>query len=129
MAIWIEDKDKFPVRTLALWYQKERWLPELRAWYRDDRMRSMAEGNDIAASIASATRSSGKYTVKWDGKDNAGKLVKAGKYTVCIEAAREHGTYQIIRQEMDFNGTPKQVALPGNQEIASAALDYHKAAH
>src|SRR3954451_10980265 len=82
VAIWIEDKDKFPVRTLALWYQKERWLPELRAWYRDDRMRAMAEGNSVAASIASATRPSGKYTVKWDGKDNAGKLVKAGKYTV-----------------------------------------------
>jgi len=129
VAIWIEDKDKFPVRTLALWYQKERWLPELRAWYRDDRMRSMAEGSNIAASIASATRSSGKYSVKWDGKDNAGKLVKAGKYTVCIEAAREHGTYQIMRQEVDFNGMPKQVSLTGNQEIASAALDYHKASH
>lgn len=126
VAVWIEDKDKFPVRTLALWYQKERWLPELRAWYRDDRMRSMAEGNDITASVASATRSPGKYTLKWDGKDNAGKLVKAGKYTVCVEAAREHGTYQIIRQEVEFNGAPKQMQLPGNQEIGSASLDYHK---
>jgi len=129
VAVWIEDKDKFPVRTIALWYQKERWLPELKAWYRDDRMRAMAEGNDLTASIASATRSPGKYALKWDGKDNAGKLVKAGTYTVCIEAAREHGTYQIIRQEVDFNGTPKQIQLPANQEIGSASLNYYKAGH
>jgi thiamine biosynthesis lipoprotein len=129
VAVWIEDKDKFPVRTIALWYQKPRWLPDMRAWYRDDRMRAMAEGNDITASVSSATRSPGKYTLKWDGKDNAGKLVKAGKYTVCIEVAREHGTYQLIHQEVDFTGTPKQVPLAGNVEISSASLDYRKATH
>ncbi|HMZ23119.1 MAG TPA: DUF2271 domain-containing protein, partial [Blastocatellia bacterium] len=63
---------------------------------------------------------------KWDGKDDKGKLVKPGKYTVLIEAAREHGTYQLIRQEMDFSGVPKQINLPGNVEITSASLDYHK---
>ena len=127
LAVWIEDKDKFPVRTIALWYQKERWLPDLHAWYRDDRVRAMAEGKDITSSVASATRPAGKYTLKWDGKDNAGKPVKPGKYTLCIEAAREHGTYQIIRQEVDLNGSPMKLDLPGNQEISSASLDYHKA--
>ena len=127
LAVWIEDKDKFPVRTIALWYQKQRWLPDLRAWYRDDRVRAMAEGNDITSSVASATRPAGKYSLKWDGKDNAGKLVKPGKYTVCIEAAREHGTYQIIRQEVELNSTSRKIDLPGNQEISSASLDYHKA--
>lgn len=127
VAVWIEDKDKYPVKTLALWYQKPRWLPELHAWYRDDRMRAMSEGNDIASSLASATRPAGKYTLKWDGKDNAGKPVKAGKYVVCIEAAREHGTYQIMRQEIDFGGASKQFTLSGNQEIASATIDYKKA--
>lgn len=129
VAVWIEDKDRFPLRTLALWYQKERWLPDLRNWYRDDRIRAMAEGNDITASIASATRPAGKYTLKWDGKDNAGKPVKPGKYTVIIEAAREHGTYQVMRQEVEFDGQPKQFQLPGNQEISSATIEYRKAAH
>ncbi len=129
LAVWIEDKDKFPVRTVALWLEKTRWLPDLKAWYRDDKMRSMAEGNDITSSVSSATRPPGKYTLKWDGKDNAGKLVKAGKYTVCIEAAREHGTYQLIRQEVDFTGTPQQFPLAGNVEISSASLDYRKTVH
>jgi thiamine biosynthesis lipoprotein ApbE len=126
VAVWIEDKDRFPVRTLALWYQKPRWLPELRSWYREDRMRSMAEGSDIASTVSSATRPAGKDTLQWDGRDNAGKAVKAGTYTVCIEAAREHGTYQVIRQEMDFSGVPRHVELPGNVEIAAASLDYHR---
>ncbi len=53
--------------------------------------------------------------------------MKAGRYTVCIEAAREHGTYQAIRHEIDFDGQPRQFALPGNVEIAGAALDYRMA--
>ena len=126
VAVWIEDANRFPVRTLALWYQKPRWLPDLRAWSRGDRVRSMAEGTDLTRSVSSATRSAGKYTLKWDGKDNQGKPVKPGKYTVFIEAAREHGTYQLMRQEIDFNGASKQFNLNGNTEIASASLDYRK---
>ncbi|MCX6630213.1 MAG: DUF2271 domain-containing protein, partial [Candidatus Solibacter sp.] len=129
VAAWIEDKDKLPVRTIGLWFDKARWLPELRAWNRDDRMRAMAEGNDITASVSSATRPPGKYSLKWDGKDNAGKPVRAGKYTVCIEVTREHGTYQVMRQEMDFTGVPRQVQLPPNEEVAGASIDYGKKVH
>jgi thiamine biosynthesis lipoprotein ApbE len=129
VAVWIEDQNHYPVRTLALWHQKPRWLPELRAWYHDDQTRSAAEHRDITASVSSATRPPGKYTLKWDGKDNNGNPVKAGTYTVVIEAAREHGTYQILRQEMEFTGTPKQIELKGGTEISAASLDYGRKAH
>ncbi|MFN7937126.1 MAG: DUF2271 domain-containing protein [Bryobacteraceae bacterium] len=128
LAIWIEDKDRFPVRTIALWFDKPRWLPDLKAWSRADRMRSMAEGTDLTASVSSATRPPGKYSVKWDGKDHQGKFVRPGLYTVFIEAAREHGTYQLLRQELEFTGKPRQVQLTANAEIAAATLDYRKAA-
>jgi hypothetical protein len=127
VAVWIEDQKNFPVRTVALWTQKPKYIPDLKAWYRDEETRAAAEGgSELAPIVASATRAAGKYAVKWDGKDNKGQFVKAGKYTVCIETAREHGTYQIIRQEMDFSGTPKQINLPGNTELSSASLDYRK---
>jgi len=87
---------------------------------------SLPEGTEILDSVSSATRAPGRYTLTWDGKDNTGKLVKAGPYTMYIEAAREHGTYQIIRQEMDFSGVARKIDLPGNVEIASASLDYHR---
>jgi thiamine biosynthesis lipoprotein ApbE len=129
VAVWIEDKDHMPVRTLALWYHKPRWLPDLRAWYHADQARAATQHRDVTASVSSATRPPGRYTLKWDGKDDSGKPVKAGTYTIVIEAAREHGTYQILRQEMAFTGTPKQIDLKGGTEIASASLDYGRKAH
>jgi thiamine biosynthesis lipoprotein ApbE len=126
VAVWVEDADHFPVRTLALWFQKPRWLPELKSWYHADQVRNLAEGTDLST-ISSATRSPGKYTLRWDGKDNAGKPVKSGKYTIMIEASREHGTYGLIKQEINWDGkTPAQFTPAGNKEIASASLDYGK---
>jgi thiamine biosynthesis lipoprotein len=126
MAVWIEDQDKFPVRTLALWYNKDRFLPELRGWYHEDRVRSLAGEPDIAHSVSSATRPAGKYTLKWDGKDDTGKPVPAGKYTVFIEATREHGGYALLHQEVDFSGVPQTIPMQASSEVASAYLDYHK---
>src|ERR1019366_3933513 len=128
VAVWIEDEGHLPVRTIALWFAKYRFLHELRAWSRDESLRSGSGDTHIMNSISSATRPPGKYTFRWDGSDDFGKLVKSGKYTVLIEAVREHGTYQLMRQEMDFNDSPKQIQLPGGVEIASASLDYHKIA-
>jgi thiamine biosynthesis lipoprotein len=130
IAVWIEDKDHAPIRTLAVWYseRQSRYLPELRAWYRSERQRSMTDATDLLRSVSSATRGPGQYSLVWDGKDNAGKPVKAGAYTVFIEAAREHGTYQIMRQDLDIPGAPRKIDLPGNAEISAATLDYHRVA-
>jgi len=127
VAVWVEDADRFPVRTLALWFQKPRWLPELKSWYHADQVRNLAEGTDLSTTVSSATRSPGKYTLRWDGKDNAGKPVKPGKYTIMIEATREHGTYGLIKQEINWDGkTVAQFTPAGNKEIASASFDYGK---
>lgn len=126
LAVWIEDKDQFPLRTIALWYHGARWLPDLRAWTHADHLRSMAEGTQIADSIAGATRGPGKYTVRWDGKDTSGKPVRLGTYTVAIEIAREHGTHQLIRREVTFGPEPQHLDLPGNVELSAVSLDYRR---
>jgi len=122
VAVWVVDEAKKPVRQLALWYNKPRWLHDLREWY------ALKVETDVATSVASATRSPGQYTLVWDGKDDQGQWVKQGKYTIQIEAAREHGTYQLIQQMMDFNGKVKQQLLNGNVEITTATLDYREKA-
>lgn len=119
VAVWIEDEAHKPIRRIALWYNKPRWLPDLRSWYAAQRASEM----DIT-SITGATRPAGNYSLVWDGKNDAGQYVNQGKYTVFIEAAREHGTYQLIKQEMNFDGKPKDQVLSGNQEITSASLAY-----
>lgn len=118
VAVWIEDESGKPVRQLALWYNKPRWLHDLGDWY------TLRVPADLAASVTSATRSSGEYSLVWDGKDDTGQWVKQGKYTVLIEAAREHGTHQLMRQTLDFNGKIRQQPINGNVEVESATLDY-----
>ena len=47
VAVWVEDKDGFPVRTLILWVQAggpgPRWIPDLKRWYKDDQTRRLVE--------------------------------------------------------------------------------------
>lgn len=124
VAVWIENKNKESVRTVALWYNKPRWLPDLKRWY----SKNQSVMDDIAAmgSVSSATRSAGQYKLVWDGLDDKGKAVPSGTYTVYIEAAREHGTYQLIKQDIEWNGKPKHVDLKGGVEITSASIDITK---
>jgi thiamine biosynthesis lipoprotein ApbE len=126
VAIWVEDKEtNTVVRTVSVWYNKERWLHDLRAWYGNFAKYNSAEGG--MATIASATRSAGKYTLKWDGKDDKGNYVKPGTYVIKIEAAREHGTYQIMSQEIECaKKKAQQFTIPGNTEISAASVEYKK---
>jgi thiamine biosynthesis lipoprotein ApbE len=126
VAVWIEDAQRTPVRTIALWTEKPRYINELRQWYRDDQMRAGAGSSDVWRTVSSATRPPGSYTLTWDGKDDEGKLVKAGKYTVSVEAAREHGGYDIQRKELDFEGKPQQESVPAGTELGAVTIDYHK---
>ena len=125
LAVWIEDTSHAPVRTVSLWHGSDRYVPELRSWYLKYRNTYNSDMN-FRNSITSATRSAGKYTLKWDGKDDKGNDLPPGKYIVKIEVSREHGTYQLMRQEVECNNTPQQFSLPGNIEISSASIDYRK---
>jgi thiamine biosynthesis lipoprotein ApbE len=119
VAIWIEDEKGNPIRRIALWYRKPRWLVDLRYWSSGSRN---ADYN--ISSITGATRGSGKYAVVWDGKDDAGQYVNQGNYTVIIEAAREHGSYQLMKQSMKFDDKAKAASFAGNEEISAAKLNF-----
>lgn len=129
VAVWLEDKDGFPVKTAVLWMQTDqpgpRWHRDLTRWYRNDRLRQVVEDTQLIGTISSATRGPGEYQARFDGTDNDGKRLPSGKYTLCIEAAREHGTYQIIRQTMDLGDQPiKATKLKGNVEVSSASFAF-----
>ena len=91
-------------------------------------MRQINEETDLVKTMSEPTRKPGEYKLVWDGTDHAGKVVPPGDYTVSIEAAREHGTYQIIRKKMKLDRESVQEPLPGNQEIKSATLHYRQRA-
>ena len=125
VAVWVEDENHAPVRTISCWHGSDRYIPELRSWYLKYRTIYTSD-KSFSSSMTSATRSAGKYTVKWDGKDDNGNPVKPGKYIVKIEVSREHGTYQLMRQEIEWNDMPKTFNLAGNIEISAASLELRK---
>jgi len=47
-------------------------------------------------------------------------------YTVFLECVREHGSYQLIRQEMAFGGTPQHLDFKPGAELGPVAFDYRK---
>lgn len=124
-AIWVENDKRESVRNLALWYNKPKWIPDLRNWYRINGERFNADKNNYA-SVTGATRNPGKYTVKWDGKDDSGKYVPQGKYTIIIETAKEHGTDEILRQPMNLLKAPVKVTHNGNVEFSNVIFEFAK---
>jgi thiamine biosynthesis lipoprotein len=133
VAVWVENKDGLQVRTLVLWVSfggagPFQWLPDLKRWHKSDRDRKLVDKKEILFTVARPTRQPGKYKVIWDGKDNHGKQLAGGEYTICIDAAREHGTYQSIRKRVTLAEKPFTEELPGNVEIKSASIDYRRKA-
>jgi len=132
VAVWLEDADEFPVKTALLWMTTKqpgpRWHRDLIRWYRNDRARKLADDTDLIGTISGATRGPGDYKAVFDGLDDAGKPLKAGKYTLYVEVAREHGTYQLIRQPLTLGADPiAATKLKGNVEVESASYEYRAA--
>jgi hypothetical protein len=130
VAVWLEDAKGQPVRTLSLWYQSgkgNRWLPDLKRWFKTEESRKSSDGGDLTATISGPTREPGVYKLVWDGKNDKKALVDQGEYFICIESAREHGPYQLIRERLDFAGTAFNKTLTGNEEIKGASVVYRKA--
>lgn len=129
VAVWLEDDESYPVKTGLLWLQTDnpgpRWHRDLTRWYRNDRLRKLAEKTDLIDGISGATRGPGDYKVHFDGKDNSGKPLKPGKYTLCLEVAREHGTYQIVKQEIEWGGEALEAfSIPGNVEFSNLTVSF-----
>jgi hypothetical protein len=132
MAVWLEDANGAEVRTLSLWVETSgrgpRWIPNLRRWYRDAEDAQDAGGPDLVATVSSATRMPGKYTLTWDGKDDKGKMVPQGTYTLNLESAREHGPYCLVQKEISVGPKPFKVEVEGSTDIKGATVEYRKRA-
>lgn len=130
VAVWVEDKDGFPVKTLSLFLMVDnpgpRWHRDLRRWYAADQVRLLVDDTKLIGTVSKPTRNPGQYTVAWDGTDDAGELLPDGEYTLYLESAREHGTYQLMKQTIRIGGPVWRHELKGNAEISSASVSYEK---
>ena len=130
VAVWVEDANGKPVRTLSVWVNTSgrgpRYIRELRRWFTMERDQEDAGGPDLITTVSSATRLPGQYTVTWNGRDDRGSVVDQGAYRVVIEAAREHGSYQLMQQDLTLGAKPVAADLGSNEEIGRARVEYRR---
>ncbi len=125
VAVWIEDADGNPVRTLALWCDTgrgRRYLEHLSRWFRA--IGTGAMGSRVLSQVARPTRVAGTYALVWDGKNDHGQFVALGEYVVNVEMAREHGPYELVRQAVSLGNGPTSATLPGQGELGDVNVEY-----
>ena len=130
VAVYVETPEGKRVRTLSLWVNTSgrgpRYIRELRRWFSMARDQEDAGGPDLVSTVSSATRLPGQYSVTWNGRDDRGNVVEQGSYRVVIEASREHGSYQLMQQDLTLTAKPVAADLSGNQEIGRARVEYRR---
>jgi thiamine biosynthesis lipoprotein ApbE len=107
VAVWVEDAQGQHVATVAVWGNNRRWLPSMKGWWKFGRA-----DTEFVTATTRATRPAGKYEVQWDGKDQAGRAVPAGTYTVWVETCYEHGGH-VLRSAAIACGSETAVAEIG----------------
>lgn len=123
VAVWVADTKNKPVQVLALWYQDERWLNDLRHFWR----RVMRSESVDVDGVSGATRKPGIYNLHWDGKNSAGEQVARGGYKLCAEAAREHGghTAKCVDFEVGEGSISQTLRLEGELSMLSLKTHSH----
>jgi hypothetical protein len=120
VAVWIEDAAGAAVRSISLNYQigrGDKWLPDLTRWFRT------AKPSTTVETISSATKVPGAYKLAWDGMNDKKQPVVLGDYFVCIEAAREKGPYQIVREQVTVGAAPFAKPLAAKGELQDVSVE------
>jgi hypothetical protein len=117
IAIWVEDEKRVSQRSIAVWMQKSKWLPDLKRYWR----RVARKDRNIVDGVTSATKKPGNHTIKWDGLNDKGLPLAAGKYSICVEAAREKGGREAICTKLDY-GKTNVVEAMGKHEITHLSV-------
>lgn len=118
VAVWVEDAQENSIKTLSVWRKEADWLKDMRRWWRKAGRYDQGELD----SVTGATRRPGSYPVIWDGKDQQGKTVPAGRYIINIEAAREHGSRSLIRQPIELGAGPLSYSTEAAEELGSITI-------
>lgn len=117
VAIWVETQDRQPIRTLALWVEKDTWFKDLRQWWR----KIGRSAGDSLDSVTGATRVPGTYEITWDGRDADGKALAKGQYLIHVEASREEGGRSYQRSVIEL-GKANNIRIEADRELGEILI-------
>jgi thiamine biosynthesis lipoprotein len=124
LAIWVTDRNRQPLRQLLLLGESERWMQEVRTWWR----RAGRADESAIDGIVRPTRRPGQYSLSWDGRDDKGHGVAAGEYILCVEAAREHGEREYLEIPVRVGKDGFTLERRGAKEIGRVEVRFAPAA-
>lgn len=120
VSIWISDANRQLVRTLMVLGDKARWREENYVWWRRYERLDL----DTVQNMARPSRAPGRYTVTWDGRDNAGRSAPQGAYTLNIEVAREHGGHSFQAIPLNLAAAPVDAGVAADGELGAVSAHY-----
>jgi FAD:protein FMN transferase len=118
VAVWVEDPKGHVVRSIAVWANKWKHLPELNTWFEHN------GGSENLFQMARATRGEGHYSLVWNGLDDQGKPVPPGPYRIWVETNREHGNHYQESVVIDCSGKPAVAALRETPEFEAVKINF-----
>lgn len=117
VAVWVEDEQQRLVRTVAMWGGEAKYQKDLSRW-------AKASGNTLPKGVSRATRGAGEYQLVWDGRDDRGSFVAAGRYTICVEAIREKGGHESVAVAVSCDGQTDTAQAQGKQELGKVVVQF-----
>jgi hypothetical protein len=122
VAVWLETTDRRGIETIAAWYEKDDWLKDMRQWWR-----KLGKSNPKRYdAVSGATRKPGKHHIQWTVIDSQGKPIPKGEYYLCLEAAREAGGRDFLRQKITLGNRETQTySLNGDIELGEINITIH----
>lgn len=118
VAVWVEDAKEKPVRLIEIWREKPDWIKDLRRFWR----KTGRADQPLVDARTGATKGPGLYQLSWDGMDDKGAAVAKGEYLLVVEAAREHGGRNLVKQVFTWDGSAVAINVKAGSEIGQILL-------
>jgi thiamine biosynthesis lipoprotein ApbE len=119
VAVWVEDTSGKVVRYLAVWGDRDKYLPELSVfWQRAGR------DSHLLGSVTRATRDPGRYTLAWNGFDEQGRPAPMGDYRIVVETNQQHGDYARQAATIACGPAPARVRLKATANFDPVDVQY-----
>ena len=119
VSVWLTDENAQLIKSLSIRGDSQRWLTELRVWWR----KIGRTHEDFIDGFAGATRKNKPLHVLWDGYDEKGQPVKQTKLVLNVEVAREGGGRNYQKIPLDLEALMKQpLHAVGKGEIGEVSV-------